>query len=98
MAKKEKQTAHEDPNAELLPPREALTVLPIEPSSYAGLMADPTATGPTPADPAAGAASSSAGSAQDLVGAQASAEGEENVSDQDQSVSSESSQSASSQT
>jgi hypothetical protein len=92
MAKKEK------PEADLLPPREALSLVTPDPSAYAGLLGDPTVPSAGPADPAGGAASSTAGSAQDLADAQSSADGEQTVSDQDQSVSTESSRSASSET
>jgi hypothetical protein len=94
MSKKEKRKSE----ADLLPPREALSLVTPDPSAYSGLLGDATVPSAGPADPAAGAASSTAGSAQNLADAQASADGQETVSDQDQTVSTESSQSASSET
>ena len=98
MAKKKKHAAHEEPNAELLPPRKALSLLNTDPSAYAGLMGDPLAPGSAGTEPATGPASATADSAQDLVDAQAAAEGQETASDQDQTVTTESTQSASSET
>jgi hypothetical protein len=94
MARKKKREPSNEPNAELLPPREALTILPIEPTSYAGMLGDPSAT---PAG-TAGAAPSTAQSAQDLVDAQASGSSEETVSDQPQTITRDDAQTASSET
>jgi hypothetical protein len=98
MAEKEHQ---EDPNAELLPPREALSLLNTDPSAYTGLLGDPTAAGaPTPDQTAgaADAASSTAGSAHDLADAQAAGDAHETASDGPQTVSADSTQTASSET
>jgi hypothetical protein len=101
MAKKNKD-APQDPNAELLPPREVLSLLNPDPSAYAGgLLADPTAAGAGTTDPTAGtadAASSTAGSAHDLADAQAAGDGQQTVSDQPQTITTDSTQSASSET
>jgi len=90
MAKEEKH------DADLLPRREALSLINTDPSAYSGLLGtDPTTTGPTPApDPA----TSAAGSAQDLVDADAGASGEKTYSDEPQTVTTEDTQTASSQT
>jgi hypothetical protein len=101
MAKRKKGTARQDPNAELLPPREVLSLLNPDPAAYAGLLADPTAAGAGTADPTAGtadAASSTAGSAHDLADAQAAGDGQQTVSDQPQTITTDSTQSASSET
>ena len=99
MARKKKPAISNEPNAELLPPRTALSLLSTDPAAYTGLLGDPTA-GVGPADPAAGAgtaAYSTAESAQDVVDAQASGS-EETVSDQPQTITRDDSQSASSET
>jgi hypothetical protein len=89
----------EEPNAELLPPREALSLLNTDPSAYAGLLGDPTAAGA--ADPTAGtadSAASTAGSAHDLADAQAAGDTPQSVSDQPQTIETDSTQTASSET
>jgi hypothetical protein len=98
---KDKRTAPEEPNAELLPPREALSLLNTDPSAYAGLLGDPTAAGAGTADPTAGTtdtASSTAGSAHDLADAQAAGDAPQSVSDEPQTITTDSHQSASSET
>jgi hypothetical protein len=94
MARKKKGAASDEPNAELLPPREALTLLPTDPAAYTGLLGDPSAS---PAG-AAGAASSTADSAHELADAQASASGEETVSEEPQTITRDDTQTASSET
>jgi hypothetical protein len=101
MAKKRTDSrAHdEEPNAELLPPREALSLLNTNPSAYAGLLADPTTAGT--ADPTSGtadSATSTAGSTHDLADAQAAGDAPQTVSDQPQTVTTDSTQTASSET
>jgi hypothetical protein len=91
----------EDPNAELLPPREALSLLNTDPSAYTGLLGDPTAAGALSPDQTAGAAdaaSSTAGSAYDIADAQAAGDAQESESDQPQTISTDSTQTASSET
>ena len=85
---------HEEEHAELLPPREALSLLNTDPSSYASLL------GGAP-DPTAGTADNAtltAGSAHELADAQAAGDGQQTVSDQPQTVTTDSSQTASSET
>jgi hypothetical protein len=100
MARQKKPAVPNEPDAELLPPRKALSLLSTDPAAYTGLLGDPTA-GVDPAAPAADpgtAASSTADSAQDLVDAQASGSSEETVSDQPQTITRDDSQTASSET
>ena len=85
---------NKDEHAELLPPREALSLLNTDPSSYASLL------GGTP-DPTAGTAdgaASTAGSAHDLADAQSLGDGQQTFSDQPQTVETDSTQTASSET
>jgi hypothetical protein len=98
MAKKRTDSrAHdEEPNAELLPPREALSLLNTDPSAYAGLLADPTAAGT--ADPTSDSAASTAGSTHDLADAQAAGDAPQTASDQPQTITTDSTQTASSET
>jgi hypothetical protein len=90
------------PHADLLPPREALSLLNPDPSSYTSLLGDPTAAGAGGVDPSAGAAdaaSSTAGSTHDLADAQAAGnQGQPVVSDQPQTISTDDTQTASSET
>jgi hypothetical protein len=91
----------EEENAELLPPREVMSLLNTDPSAYTGLLGDPTAAGTASPETTAGAADaagSAAGSAQDLADAQAAGEGTETVSDQPQTITTDSTQTASSET
>jgi hypothetical protein len=100
MARTKNPAVPSEPNAELLPPRKALSLLSTDPAAYTGLLGDPTA-GVGPADPAAGAgtaASWTAESANDLVDAQASDSREETVSDQPQTITRDDTQTASSET
>jgi hypothetical protein len=92
MAKKKEKDVEE--HAELLPPREALSLLNTDPSSYASLL------GGTP-DPTAGtadSAASTAGSAHDLADAQAAGDAQQTVSEDPQTVITDSQQTASSET
>jgi hypothetical protein len=98
MAKKKHR---EDPHAELLPPREALSLLNTDPSAYTGLLGDPTAAGAPSPDQTAGAAdaaSSTAGSPYDIADAQAAGDAQQSASDQPQTISTDSTQTASSET
>ena len=95
----DEEIAAED--AELLPQREVMSLLNTDPSAYTGLLGDPTAAGTGGADPSAGAADaagSAAGSAQGFADAQAAGDGTETVSDQPQAITTDSSQTASSET
>jgi hypothetical protein len=91
-------------DAELLPPREVMSLINTDPSAYAGLLGDPTAATPgatgtaDPAGGAADAAGSAAGDAHNLADAQASSTGGETVSDQPQTITTDSTQTASSET
>ena len=96
-------------NAELLPPREVMSLLNTDPSAYAGLLGDPTAqpadAGTTAGTPdagtaagAAGAAGSAAGTAHSLVDAQQASSDGTTVSDQPQTITTDSTQTASSGT
>jgi hypothetical protein len=101
MAKKrpEPGPSEQEPNAELLPPREALSLLNTDPSAYASLLGDPTAAGA--GDPTAGSADSAgstAGSAHDLADAQAAGDAPQTVTDQPQTITTDSTQTASSET
>jgi hypothetical protein len=105
MARKKKEEEHRhpgasEPNAELLPPRKALTLLSTDPAAYTGLLGDPTAAdaAPAPATGAAGTATSAADSADDLADAQAAGSGEQTVSDQPQTITRDDTQTASSET
>jgi hypothetical protein len=101
MARKKKRKGSDQSNAELLPPREALSLLNTDPSAYTSLLGDPTAAGAGTTDPTAGAtdaASSTASSAHDLADAQAAGGGEQTVSDQPQTISADDTQTASSET
>jgi len=98
MARKKKRATSDEPNAELLPPREALSLWPTtDPAAYTGLLGDPTAAGTGPA-PATGAADTASSTADDVVDAQASGSGEQTVSDQPQTITRDDSQTASSET
>jgi hypothetical protein len=89
----------EDPNAELLPPREVMSLLNTDPSAYAGLLgSDPTAAGVPDTSGAADTAGSTAGAAQHLVDGQTSSSGDPTVSDQPQTVPLDSTETASSST
>jgi hypothetical protein len=97
----DERTEADEPNAELLPPREVMSLLNTDPTAYAGLIGDPTAAGTTAPDTTAGAtdaASSTAGSAHDLADAQAAGDSAKTVSDQPQTITTDSTQTASSQT
>jgi hypothetical protein len=85
---------------ELLPPREALTLLNTDPSAYAGGLGGllPADGGSDPSAGGADAATSAAGSTHDLADAQASGSDGATVSDQPQTVTTDSTQTASSQT
>ena len=101
MARTKKHEPTEEPNAELLPPREALSLLNTDPAAYASLLGDPTATAAPTTDPTAGTAdmaSGATGSAHDLADAQAAGGGEQTVSDQPQTITTDSTQTASSET
>ena len=50
----EDEHKEEEANAELLPPREVLSLLNTDPSAYTGLLGDPTAAGTTAPDTTAG--------------------------------------------
>jgi hypothetical protein len=99
----------EEANAELLPPREVLSLLNTDPSAYTGLLGDPTAAGtsdPTAAgttapDTTAGAtdaAGSAVGQAHDLADAQSAGDATQSVSDQPQTITTDSTETASSET
>jgi hypothetical protein len=91
----------EEQNADLLPPREVMSLLNTDPSAYGGLMGDPTATGPDASGTTAGAsdvAGSAVGQANDLAAHHPSGDGSEHVSDQPQTIPGDSSQTASSET
>jgi hypothetical protein len=102
MARKKKRTHSEEPSAELLPPREALSLLNTDPGAYTSLLGDPTAAGTGGVDPTAGAtdaAGSTAGSAHDLADAQAAGDNAQpTVSDQPQTITTDDTQTASSET
>jgi hypothetical protein len=91
----------EEPNAELLPPREVMSLLNTDPMAYAGLLGDPTSgVAPTP-DTTTGTgdlAGSAAGQAQHLADAQSAGDATQNVSDQPQTITTDSTQTASSGT
>jgi hypothetical protein len=53
MARKKKRKVPQEPNAELLPPNKALSLLSTDPAASTGQLGDPTAG----ADPAAGSVS-----------------------------------------
>jgi hypothetical protein len=97
----EERNEEEEQNAELLPPREVMSLLNTDPSAYAGLLGDPTATGTASPDTTAGAADtagSSVGQAHDLADAHAAGDGTQTVSDQPQTVTADSTETASSET
>jgi hypothetical protein len=94
MARKKKDAGLSEPNAELLPPRKALSLLSTDPAVYTGFLGDPTAG----ADPPTGTAGTASSTADDLVDAQASGSGEQTVSDQPQSITRDDTQTASSET
>ena len=97
----DERNEEEEPNAELLPPREVMSVLNTDPSAYAGLIGDPTAAGTASPDAttgAADAAGSAAGQAHDLADAQAAGDGTQTVSDQPQTIMTDSTETASSET
>jgi hypothetical protein len=97
----DERNEEEEPNAELLPPREVMSLLNTDPSAYTGLLGDPTAAGTAAPDPTAGAtdaAGSTAGTAHDLADAQAAGDNVQNVSDQPQTITTDSTQTASSET
>ena len=97
----EDEHKEEEANAELLPPREVLSLLNTDPSAYTGLLGDPTAAGAPAPDTTAGAndvAGSAVGQAHDLAGAQAAGDATQTVSDQPQTLSTDSTQTASSET
>jgi hypothetical protein len=101
MTDDQKPEPVEEHDGELLPPREVLSVLNTDPSAYAGLLADPTSAGTAGPDPAAGAtdtAGSTADSAHSLADAQSAADGTQTVSDQPQTITTDSTETASSQT
>jgi hypothetical protein len=96
-----KHTEEEEPNAELLPPREVLSLLNTDPSAYTGLLGDPTAAGaPAPETTAGAADAAGAATAQahDLAGAQAAGDGTQTVSDQPQTITTDTTDTASSET
>ena len=91
----------EDANAELLPPREALSLLNTDPAAYTGLLGDPTAMGTASPDAVPGAADTAGtatGQAHDLADAQAAADTTKAVSDQPQTVTTDTTETASSET
>jgi hypothetical protein len=91
----------EEPNAELLPPREVMSLLNTDPTAYAGLLGDPTAGAAPAPDTTAGAgdlAGSAAGQAQHLADTHAASDGTQTVSDQPQDLTTDSTQTASSGT
>jgi hypothetical protein len=91
----------DEQEAELLPPREVMSLLNTDPTAYTGLLGDPAAAGTASPDTTAGAtdtAGSAAGSAHDLADAQAAGDGTETVSDQPQTITTDSTETASSQT
>jgi hypothetical protein len=97
----DERNEQEEPNAELLPPREVMSLLNTDPSAYTGLLGDPTATGTPSPDTTAGtadAAGSAVGQAHDLADAQAAGDGTQTVSDQPQTISTDSTETASSET
>ena len=91
----------QEENAELLPPREAMSLLSTDPSAYTGLLGDPTAAG-TPAPDTSGGAADAAGSAvgqaHDLADAQSAGNATQTVSDQPQTITTDSTETASSET
>src|SRR6266511_6342708 len=101
MARKKKRGKSDQRDAELLPPREALSLLSTDPAAYTSLLGDPSAVGAGTIDPAGTTdmASGAAGSAHDLADAQASAsDAEQSVSDQPQTITTDDTQTASSET
>jgi hypothetical protein len=101
MTDERKPEEIDEQDGELLPPREVLSVLNTDPSAYAGLLGDPAAAGTASPDSAAGAtdtASSTADSAHSLADAQSAADGAQTVSDQPQTITTDSTETASSQT
>jgi hypothetical protein len=99
--KQDERSEDEEANAELLPPREVLSLLNTDPSAYTGLLGDPTAAGTTAPDTTAGttdAAGSAVGQAQDLADAQSAGDATQTVSDQPQTITTDSSETASSET
>jgi hypothetical protein len=97
--RKDSKSREPEPSAELLPPREALSLLNTDPSAYAGLLGDPSAAGATdPTASTADSAASTAGSAHDLADAQAAGDTPQSVSDQPQTIETDSTQTASSET
>ena len=78
-----------------------MSLLNTDPSAYAGLLGDPTAAGTASPDAtpgAADAAGSAAGQAHDLACAQAAGDGTQTVSDQPQTITTDSAETASSET
>jgi hypothetical protein len=101
MGNNDERNEAEEQNAELLPPREVMSLLNTDPSAYAGLLGDPTAAGTASPDSTAGAtdaAGSTAGTAQDLADAQAAGDSAQHFSDQPSTISTDSTQTASSET
>jgi hypothetical protein len=97
----EDEHKEEEANAELLPPREVLSLLNTDPSAYTGLLGDPTAAGTTAPDTTAGAtdaAGSAVGQAHDLADAQSAGNATQTVSDQPQTITTDSTDTASSET
>lgn len=101
----EDERRQEEENAELLPPREVMSLLNTDPSAYAGLLGDPTgAAAPSPdagtasPDPTAGIAGSAMSQAQGLAGAHAAGDGTQDVSDQPQTITTDTTDTASSET
>jgi hypothetical protein len=91
----------EESNAELLPPREVMSLLNTDPSAYGGLVGDPTTAGSGAPDTTAGGtdvAGSAVGQAQDLAANHPAGDGSEHVSDQPQTIPGDSTQTASSET
>jgi hypothetical protein len=101
MTDESERNESEEANAELLPPREVMSLLNTDPSAYTGLLGDPTAAGTASPDPTAGAADaadSTAGTAHDLADAQAAGDSAQHISDQPQTITTDSSETASSET
>jgi hypothetical protein len=104
VAMAEDERPEQEENAELLPPREVMSLLNTDPSAYAGLLGDPTAAGATPdagatsGDPTAGLAGSTLSQAQGLAGAHAAGDGTQNVTDQPQTLTTDTTDTASSET
>ena len=97
----DERNEEEEANAELLPPREVMSLLNTDPSATPDSSAIRRPRGqhrPTRPTGAADAAGSAAGQAHDLADAQAAGDGTQTVSDQPQTITTDSTETASSET